>query len=261
MPIALVRTEVLTQKLNKGKHMTTTVIKGFIGVAALSLSATAFAGGMTYQYDAGPGTFGGHGGKYDSIQGTYDSGTQDFSWVVDYDENKVADGGWLVVSHGKNPKVSDDELAILYFDRASSDVWAYAYNGMNNNASYQQTDFLGYFENAYNTVNDVATLALNAAGINSQLQPGAGLSFGSMIGIWFHPSYNLESEGSDDGLEYFGARSNSWYDTHYDGEKCEVVQGGRGGCITTTVPEPGTLALLGAGLLGFGIRRRRMTRV
>ncbi len=223
-------------------------------LAMAALAGTAYAGPIHEYNSEGGGKFGGYGAKYDGIKSTYDAGSQDFEWIVDY-KNKTAEGGWLVISDGPNPKNADDDLAILYFDKASQDVWAYAYNGKNNKKSYKETEFLGFFEDAYKTVGDVATLALNAAGINSKLE--TGLRFGPMIGIWFHPSFDSYSEGDSNGLYEFYARKNGWYDTHYDGGKCEVVRGGHGGCVTTTVPEPGTLALLGAGLLGFGLRRRR----
>ncbi|MEM1262795.1 MAG: hypothetical protein AAGH76_10395 [Pseudomonadota bacterium] len=225
-------------------------------VVSVALAATAQAGPI-YQYDsASPRNFGGGSGAgYDSISMTYNSMTQDFSFEVDY-RNLVADGGWLVVSEGPNPKQANDELAILYFDRASENVWAYAYNGLNNSASYLTTDFLGYFGGAYETNGDVASLSINAANINGQLT-GSGISFGPKVGIWFHPAFGLSAVGNEHGLVEYGFRTQGWYDTHNDGHYCKNERR-HGGCITVVdVPAPGTLTLLVPGLALLVARRRR----
>ncbi|MEM8982966.1 MAG: PEP-CTERM sorting domain-containing protein [Pseudomonadota bacterium] len=231
---------------------TTSTLAGVLLAASLASPAIA---GPIYQYDsASPRNFGGGtGAGYDSISMTYNSMSQHFSFEVDY-SGLVADGGWLVVSEGPNPKQANDELAILYFDSSSQDVWAYAYNGLNNSASYLTTSFLGYFDDAYQTNGDVASLSIDASGINSMLN-GSGISFGPKIGIWFHPAFGLTAVGGSDGLLEWGYRAQGWYDTSNDGHYCEN-QRRHGGCVTT-VPEPGTLALLIPGLALIAARRRK----
>ena len=219
--------------------------------ATLALSATATAGPI-YQYESASGNpfGGGSGGAYDSIRLTYDTMTEDFTFTVDYD-GAVAAGGWLVVSDGPNPKRAQDELAIFYFHAATEEVWAYAYNGLNNSASYQTTPFLEYFAGAYTTAGDVSTLALNVGNINSLLS-GTGAAFGPSIGIWFHPAFRQIAEGDHTGLYFYQPSHTGWYDTNNDGTKC-VPSPGHGGCVTTTdVPEPAGLLLLATGFAASG---------
>ena len=217
-----------------------TAIFAALATAAVALSGNAAA--TVYEYHNDGGTFGGQNGNYayDSLYGRYDDLAQDFIWEVDYD-GIAADGGWLVISDGPNPKAADDQLAILYFDAAENDVWAYAYNGKNNNKSYLTTQFLGYFENAYTTVGTLATLSINVAAINSVLTEG--VMFDTSIGIWFHPSYNVTTSINPDGsLAQFSSSTTVWYDTKNE---------------TAIIPAPATLALLGTGLMLLGAGRRR----
>ncbi len=104
--------------------------------------------------------------------------------------------------------------------------------------------FLAYFEDAYTTVGGVATLAFDASAINATLD--TGFSFGNRIGIWFHPSANLNVIGTDDGIFNFDARQNGWLDTNFDGD----CSNPNTGCVTS-VPEPSTwlLLLIGSALL------------
>lgn len=218
--------------------------------ALLAGSATASAG-VLYEYNRGSGTFGGNSGlAYDSVNATYDTASEEFSFTVDYD-GAAADGGWLVISPGPNPKRSDSELGIAYFDALSGDVWVYAYNGLNNSASYQQTEFLGFFEDAYTTIDGVASLAFDATDIQGGLD--TGFAFGSRIGIWFHPAVNLTATGDQNGLDIFTYGAQGWLDTNWDGD----CNNPNTGCITA-VPEPSSMLLAGLGLGIMGLRRRLM---
>lgn len=218
---------------------------GTLLAASASASAT-----VLYDYNRTGGTFGGQSGlSYDSVNATYNEETEEFSFTVDY-AGDTADGGWLVVSPGANPKNSDSELGIAFFDADSGAAWIYAYNSQNNSSSWQDGDLLGYFDDAYTTIGDVATLAFDATSVQTGLE--SGFAFGPDIGIWFHPSANLEVAGDEEGLTQFTPRQNGWLDTSYDGN-CDNPGTG---CVTQ-VPEPSTLLLLGIGAGTMALRRRR----
>jgi hypothetical protein len=228
--------------------MKTKIVKAAVLSAVLAASASASAG-IIYDYNRGAGTFGGHSGlSYDSVNANYDTASEEFSFTVDYN-GAAAEGGWLVISPGANPKNSTEELGIAYFDAASGDAWIYAYNGENNDNSWEETPFLAYFEDAYTTIDGVATLAFDATDINAQLE--TGFAFGERIGIWFHPSADLTASGDSLGLTMFTPRANGWLDTNWDGN----CNNPNNGCVTA-VPEPSSALLLGLGLGVMGLRRR-----
>ena len=228
--------------------MTNRTLKAAALAILIAGSASASAT-VLYEYNRGAGAFGGHSGlSYDSVNATYDTASEEFSFTVDYN-GATADGGWLVVSPGPNPKRSDSELGIAYFDAASGDAWVYAYNGLNNSSSWTEGPLLGYFEDAYTTVGDIATLAFDATDVQATLD--SGFAFGAQIGIWFHPSANLTATGDDEGLSQFTPRQNGWLDTNFDGNCANPNTG----CITA-VPEPSSVLLFSLGLGAMGLRRR-----
>lgn len=243
---------ILPNSMESLKIMYKNILKISAIVAMFSSSVAATATAIS-TYDLGPGIFSGYSAlRYDSIQAIYNHTFEEFSFEVDYD-GAAADGGWLVVSTGANPKHSRSELGIAYFDADSNDVWVYAYNGENNNESYTESPMLQYFEDAYSIVNGVATISFSTAQINQSLE--SGFEFGSRIGIWFHPSSNIIADGDAMGLNSFDAYAVGWFDTNFDGN----CQNPNTGCITQ-VPEPQTLLMFVLGL-GLILSRFRLARV
>lgn len=220
-----------------------------LGMVAVTVTAQASAG-VIYNYERGAGVFGGGSGlSYEGVTASWDATNQLFEFIVDFD-GTAADGGWLVVSPGANPKNSTTELAIAYLDADSGGVWVYAYNGANNAASYLETPFLGFFSNAYTIDGEgVATLSLNTSIIDTQLE--TGFAFGERLGIWYHPALGVNINGDASGMSGFSFSSQGWLDTNWDGD-CDNPNNG---CITT-VPEPGTLPLVFLGCAMLALRRR-----
>ncbi|MFK8017502.1 MAG: PEP-CTERM sorting domain-containing protein [Gammaproteobacteria bacterium] len=228
--------------------MNKNILKAAVVASVLGLTANASAT-IIYDYTRDAGVFGGASGlSYDSVNATYNDTVHELTFTVDYNGD-TADGGWLVLSPGDNPKNSTSELGIAYFDAASGNVWTYAYNGENNAASYTSMEFLGFHENAYTTVNGVGTLAIDVTEQNAALE--SGFAFGERIGIWFHPADNVVAHGDENGLNSFSAYGTGWLDTSGDGN-CDNQNTG---CIVA-LPEPSSLLLIGLGAGVMGLRRR-----
>ncbi|MEM9122293.1 MAG: PEP-CTERM sorting domain-containing protein [Pseudomonadota bacterium] len=233
--------------------------KALIGLGALA-GALAFSGSASaplFEYNiAFPGGSEG-AGDISSFYTAYDSVNETLSLnftVQPAGTNPLADSFWIATSPGPNPKGQLQELALVYGDTTSGDVWVYEYNGFNGNTSFANPgNLLAYFDNALSTVNTTSgrTISFDALDMSAvqsfYTDPDwTGVAFGEDIGIWFHPSFTAGSIiGDAGGIEAYEIVSQSWYDTANR---------------TTDVPEPAPLALIAfasAGLIALRRRQRK----
>lgn len=213
------------------------------------------------------------GGKIDSIETTFNNATNRLTYDVTFDKVKSTDsktsGYWLALSDGPNPKGTEGELAILYFDASSSSnpvLTAYGYNGVNGDNSYkdgkaaagtQAPDFILSSKTSSSWINDLSVshvgsktrmkFDIDATSINNRvpLYGGSdweGAEFGNKIGIWFHQVRGLNTSYNSNGSLKTFSYTNAGY---LDGSNLQAV------------PEPATMLALGAGCAMIARRRRK----
>lgn len=188
-----------------------------------------------------------------------------------YSSSKTANGFWLVVSDGPNPKSHVNEYAILYGSAVTGDLYAYQYDGTNTSNSWMNSaGHLETFEDALTTTSfnqdytwtngDLLQdrpfvkfdFSIDVTDINNAFSGNDwdGMQFDDNIGIWFHPfrSYDGWFQTSPDGqlITELSKKKTGWYDT------------GSLPTTTTDVPEPAPLALMlaGLGMLAYSRRKR-----
>ncbi len=236
--------------------MGTTALASLAAVTLITLAAPASA--TTFIYNSS--NIGGNQrvGVHNNILTTFDDNTDLFTWEstfqVNPDNGRLADGAWLVVSEGPNPKGDVQEYTMFYLDGKNETVSMYTYNGVNGSNSWKDKNsiFLGELDLVVN--NDIAgertfSFSHDMTNINSRQDLGdawKGTFFGDSIGIWFHGVDSLDAayQSQDGSLSKFSYNSQGWYDTSYQD--------------TETVPEPGLAVGLGlVGLLATARQRKR----
>lgn len=255
--------------MNNATHLKFAVVAGSITACAGSAFATQCD---IYLFDKINPPQSNGAGQIKSINSSYWKDGTHFSWSTTLGKSpsgKQANGFWLAVSPGPNPKGKAGELALLYFDGSTSDpiLTAYGYNGENGDTSWKDGNGSGasadkiltskkgdtsWVKSLKRTVNPDGTVtmsfAIDPTKINGhtpkypETTPYTGVKYGSQIGVWFHPVTGLTTDYNSDGfLKKWSWKEQGWYDDSNQKTQC--------------VPEPGTFIALGVGAAAF-LRRR-----
>jgi len=255
-------------------------------VALGLLASPGFASATTYRYTTFDPAGADTAGNIDSIFTSYDAATQQLTWLATVDQvngGALANGFWLVLSDGPNPKGISDEMPIYYFDATQSftasggitgvapTLSAYAYNGQNAYTSYQtpgvellsstglnwnsSTDSLLYSSTAttrtmgftidVSALNNSATVGslFAANGTAFSSTNWQGADFGAQIGIWYHPFLGSVTYSAPGDISNISVAGQSYMDTAFSN--------------TTVVPEPGSVILIALAGVALTIRRAR----
>ena len=225
---------------------------------ALVLSAASASAALFKYEDLNANSGGAIGDQLDKVSSTYNDASKRFTWDVEFNAASTGiDSFWLVVNNGPNPKQSDvNELAIMYGDLATGVLSTYVYNGLNNANSINSPGILlGTDTFTVDSDNGGFSIDIDVSAINAWGGDPAytGVAYDDKIGIWFHFARDSEIGYNDSGntITSYTHGQQGWYDLS---DKTTILVPDGGG---NSVPEPTTLALVGAALLGVGAARRR----
>lgn len=264
------------------------VIKKFAILASASLLAMSVqaANAKNYTVDKNGNLGSEYAGTITQFKSTYDdhNNTLDFTSTVKEKNHRLANGFWLVLNGGgepndaSNPKGRENEIAILYGDHQTGRLTAYVYNGQNNPSSasthgaYIQsftTEFDTQYTNGGGSNDGMVkfNFKISLDTINDPTGKPAGwrgIEYGNEVGIWYHPFYAKNGAityNADGSINNFSTKYSGWYDTSGTDTTMTCTPGsgepGCGGGGTTTVSEPASLGLMGMGLIGLAMYRRK----
>jgi len=228
---------------------------------ALLTSAMTVQAGAIYEYSVDNPRGRAGAGDITHVSTRYDSGSNQLNWSYSIKNNSGGaynDAFWLVLNDGPNPKGVAGQLAILYGDLKTNTLQAFEYNGSNGNNSYANpANYLASWRGAIDIQKDLAGLTTVSFDIDTSEVNNAnlgenweGIGFAEKIGIWFHPSAlsSITYDPETGEMIQYKKDKQSWLD---NSNATTLV-------TAAAVPEPGTLALLGAGIAGIFASRRRV---
>ncbi len=231
-------------------------ISSLVGLAIaapiIAFASTAEASTFIYEDNTSGGKIGNIASE--NITTTFDDQSERLTWSSTFSavDGTLANGAWLVLNDGPNPKSHVQENTMFYMDGINNKLTAYTYNGVNGSNSWKDANsvYLDSWDLNVENNGDERTFSfdIDMSAINGRTDLGAaweGSLFNDKVGIWFHAVNNLDVAYNTDGtLEQFGYESQGWYDT-----KNQVAE---------RVPEPSAMAGLAvAGLLAAKSLRRR----
>jgi len=192
-------------------------------------------------------------GEYRVISADFNTNSNLFSWsstlARNARNNRLADGGWLVISDGPDPRPFSQEYVIFYLDGNNGKVSAYDYSNTHRSHSWGSTTFLGSAPLTSTTTADgeqrTLDFSFDMSAINSRTDFGAdlkGTQFTDKIGIWFHGLDGLQASYLEsEELSQFSYKAQGWYDA----SSKETIALASHPPTSQDIPEPGMIAALG----------------
>ncbi|MEM9087375.1 MAG: PEP-CTERM sorting domain-containing protein [Cyanobacteria bacterium P01_F01_bin.53] len=246
-----------------------------LALAVLSLALTsAPVSAVTFTFDTNRAGGSSHAGTQTAFTTSFDDTTDLLTWSTTYkrnpDTNALADGGWLVLSEGDNPRADALQYAIFYLDGNNNKVLAYNYDPVDRKHSWRNSELLG--ETTLNITNSgsgstgadplVRTMdfSFDMTDINNRTDLGTdwkGARFGEKVGIWFHAVDGLSTDYDASGrLTAFDHGVESRFDTKaLDTVPSDVDP--ISADSSKSVPEPTTVMAMGVFAAAAAFTKRR----